>query len=77
MGGRVSRTISSVDLGQGSGGLAQQDRGLGVVLLHGRVGAGEERTAIAQSQLAKWFEMRAAGPWLSLEGGIAVGPMSF
>lgn len=36
------RTVSGKDLGQGAGGLADHDGRVGVVLLHGRVGAQEE-----------------------------------
>jgi hypothetical protein len=36
------RTVSSVDLGDGAGCFAQENGGVRVVLLHGRVGACEE-----------------------------------
>lgn len=38
----VGRTVSGVDLGQSSLSLANEDRNLGVVLLHGGIGASEE-----------------------------------
>lgn len=42
LGARPRRTISSVDLGQRPLSLADEDRDLGIVLLHGGVGAREE-----------------------------------
>jgi hypothetical protein len=38
----VRRTVSSVDTGKGAGGLADEDRSVRVVLLHGGIGAEEE-----------------------------------
>jgi hypothetical protein len=41
-GGCPVRTVSSVDLGLGAGGLADEDGDVGVASLHGRVGPGDE-----------------------------------
>lgn len=38
----LRRTVSGKDSGLGAGGLAHQDGSVGVVLLHGRVGAVKE-----------------------------------
>lgn len=43
------RTVSCVDLGQCSLSFADEDRDLGVVLLHGRVGAVEESSTLVVS----------------------------
>lgn len=62
-GGRAGsgRTESRVHLGQGSGRLAQQDGGVGVVLLDGGVRAREERPRMEEGVVSQKLRMRAPG----------------